>query len=468
MLRNLIITFSLLTAACASSGGRYQPPQPSAAPEFTVSSSVLSTARGDGAGWWDRFEDPALTELVSAALSSNLDIREAVTRVEASRAIRSEARRELLPGGGISAAQTHESLGRERSRLASVGASVGWEIDLFGRVRNVNRAAMAELEATEASLEQIRLLVASEVARTWFLLQRSQARLGMLQRYHDDQAELVRIIAARVEEGVDDDADLSRAEALLAEDAAALISERHAANTLRHSLAVLTAADPVSWHPPSTSSQRPLNLQPIAIGSPAELLQRRADVREAERLLAAETADIGIASSALFPQLHIGGVFGFLAGSIGDLGDSSGESWSIGPSISWGIFDLGRVRARIRAERAGAEGALASYERTVLRALEDAQNAFSAYTAAQESLAVTEEGLRSARRGTELVEIRYEEGLSAYFELLDARRSAVRAEMARIDSIAEHRIATIDVLRALGSDPGLDLPTEGRITIAAR
>ena len=398
--------------------------------------------------WWTRFEDPALTELVETALDTNLDVREAVHRVEAARAIRSEARQAYLPAGGATVAHRHESVARERSRVASAGADVGWELDLFGRVRNLNRAAEAETGVAVALLSQARIVVASDVARTYFLLRAAEERVALLERYRADQQELVTIIEARVEEGVDDEADLARARTVLGEDMLALANEKHDVQVLRNALAVLIGATPGAWEPPAAAETK-LVLQPLELGDPAALLQRRPDVQAAEQTLAAETAEIGVARAALFPQLSLRGFFGFVAGRLGNLGTAAGESWSAGPTLSWSVFDLGRVRAQVRRERAQAEGAVAAYERTVLRALEDAHNAFSASAAAHESLGATDLQVRSARTAAELVALRYDEGMSSYFELLDARRAAVRAEMARIGSIAGHRTATVDVFRAL-------------------
>lgn len=458
MLRNLVLSLSFLTlAACASVGGTYTPPVTDAAPSFGTRAAALrpeATAEAIAEPtWWTRFEDPALTHLVEAALRANLDVREAATRVEAARAIRAEARQASLPTGGAAVANTHQSVARERSREASAAIDIGWEIDLFGRVRNLRRGAEAEAGVAEALLSQTRVVIVAEVVGTYFRMRGSEERIALLERYRADQAEIVKIIETRVEEGVDDGADLARARTVLAEDMLALANEHHNVRVLRNALAVLIGATPGQWQAPDAQTAAALSLRPIAIGDPAALLQQRPDVRAAERVLAAQTSDIGVASADLFPQLHAGGFFGLVAGTFGDLGAASGESWSIGPTLSWGIFDLGRVRAQIRRERAEAEGALAAYERTVLRALEDTENAFSAFASAQESLGATDLQVRNARIAAELVQARYEEGVSGYFEYLDARRAALRAEIARIDSIAAHRTATVDVFRALGSDP---------------
>jgi len=453
MLRNIVAVFTLALTltGCASVGGSYIPPVVDAPASFATDTPELQLAQAGESQWWNRFDDPVLASLIDEALGNNLDLREAVARVDAARAYRSEARQAYLPTGNLSASQTHGSVAREGERIATAGISVGWEVDLFGRVRSMNRAADARADATEALLAQAKIVVAAEVARTYFALRAAEAREAMLEHYSADQAEIVALIEARVEEGVDDEADLARARTVEAEDALALAGERHNIRVHRNALAVLIGRTPVGFEPPAAPELGPLTLEPIAIGDPASLLQRRPDVVAAERTLAAQTAEIGVATAGLFPQLSLGGVFGFAAGNFGDLGDSQGEAWFAGPTLTWGIFDLGRVRAKIRREKAESEGALAAYERTVLRALEDSQNAFSAYAAAQESLGATDAQVRNARLATDIVEAQYREGMTSYFDYLDARRSSVRAEIARIDSLAAHRAATIDVFRALGS-----------------
>ncbi|MGZ5443600.1 MAG: efflux transporter outer membrane subunit [Thermoanaerobaculia bacterium] len=421
---------ALTLTSCASVGPQYTPPVTDVSPSFATELSPKAVSETQ---WWTRFEDPALTHLIEGALQNNHDVREAVHRVEAARAIRSETRQAILPTGDAGISRRFSDEGA----VTTKGIDAGWELDLFGRVRSMNRAAEAEIGVSEALLTQARVVVAAEVARTYFLLRAAESRVTMFEQYRADQAEVVKVIEARVEEGIDDDADLARARTVLAEDTLAVANERHNVSILRNALAVLIGAMPGAWESPAFTETK-LALDPIAVGDPGALLQRRPDVRAAERALAAQTAEIGVATAGLFPQVQLSG---FAIGS---------TSWSAGPSLTWGIFDLGRVRAQIRRERAEAEGALAAYERTVLRALEDAQNAFSAFALAQESLDATDLRVRSARTATELVEVRYDEGVSSYFELLDARRSSVRAEIGRINSIAAHATATVDVFRALG------------------
>ena len=224
---------------------------------------------------------------------------------------------------------------------------------------------------------------------------------------------------------------------------------------------MLVGEIPGTWEPPLLGDQTPLTLEPLALDAPVDLIRHRPDVIAAERRFAAATADIGVAAADYFPQLRLDGFLGFLAGSSGDLGSSGSRSWFGGPSLTWGILDLGRVRARVRAADAEADAALTGWEQTVLVAVEEIENALSALGAAQETLGATDDQVQHARRATELVELRYEEGESGYYEVLEARRSSIRAEMARIDAVASHRRAAAELLRAAGTRPSLPSGGEG-------
>ncbi|MFP5246917.1 MAG: efflux RND transporter permease subunit, partial [Thermoanaerobaculia bacterium] len=205
--------------------------------------AILFAIPASAEEWWTRFEDPALTELVDTALHNNKDLDEAVHRVEAARSMRSGAKQEYLPAGG-------PAIDRHRN-VTTRGIDVGWELDLFGRVRALNRAAEAEAGVAEALLAQVRIMVASDVARTYFLLRGAESRVELLERYRNDQAELVGIIETRVAEGIDSEAHLARAKTVLAEDMLALSNERHNVRVLRSALAVLMGAEPGRWTPPA-------------------------------------------------------------------------------------------------------------------------------------------------------------------------------------------------------------------------
>lgn len=451
--------FALASAACATLRPQVAVPPPPAAEAFAAAGAGLSKAPVAAEAWWERFGDPVLADLVRQGLARNGDLRARLEAVEAARAIRGLRRLERLPRGGATASHDEQRLtraqagaGPRRTDARSAGFEAGWELDLFGRLRNEARAADERVLGAEAELEQARLVLAAEVARTYFEARGAEARVEALARVARDEREIAGLVASRVELGrVTPDA-LSRA---LAEGAAAeaeLSAARQRLTVLTHALAVLVAEVPGRFALPATAALQPLRLDAVAVGDPGALLRRRPDVRAAEHALRAAQVDVAAASAGFFPQLDLRGFFGLAAGGGTGLGDGGASTWSAGAVLSWGVLDLGRVKARVRAERAEARAALARYEMVVLRALEDAENAFSGYASAHEQLGARLEQARHAARAAEAAQARHEEGAADYVEALLARRDATAAELARIDGLVGHRAATVAVFQALGAE----------------
>ena len=191
------------------------------------------------------------------------------------------------------------------------------------------------------------------------------------------------------------------------------------------------------------------HLTTLAVGSPADLLRRRPDVRAAERELAAATAHIGVAKADLFPRLTIGGFIGFIAGDAADLGESANRAWSVSPVLSWGGFDAG-VRAQVCAAEARAEGALATYESTVLQAIEETENAFVAYGRGRERLTSVVEQATASRRAAELARVQYREGALDFLRLLDAERTLLEAEDQVATAETDLNTSVVGIYKALG------------------
>ncbi len=464
-----VLVLGAALGACASFRPPAGAPEPAAPASFTAGGAGLdrqSDVASADAAWWTRFGDPVLDELVTRALAGNRDLAESLARLEAARAARGLAGWGFAPEGGVAAARVEKQsaaveapgapLRARRSGLYRAGIDASWEIDLFGRVRSAARAADGRLEGALALHDQARLLVVAETIATYFEARGAADRIAWLERTLADQRERVELQRALVEEeGLAADA-LDRALAEAAADAALLAGARERLGRLEVAVAVLVGERPGVFRLPAAARLGELRVEPVAIGDPAALLARRPDVAAAAAELAAQQAEIGVATAELFPQIRVAGFLGFLAGGAGDLGGSASRSWLVAPTISWGILDLGRVRARIAIERAESRAALAAWERTVLRALEEAENAFRGYATAQETLAHRLDQARHASAAATAAQARFEEGLVPYLDALIARRDAQAAELARIDALAAQRTALVAVFRALGS-----VPTEG-------
>jgi multidrug efflux system outer membrane protein len=221
-----------------------------------------------------------------------------------------------------------------------------------------------------------------------------------------------------------------------------------------HRLAVLLGVAPGVLDAELTPREMAPHLTTLAIDSPEALLVRRPDIRAAERGLAAATARIGVAKADLFPRLSLSGFIGFIAGDADELGESSSRAWSLAPVLSWAGFDAG-VRARIVAAEARAEAALATYERTVLAALEETENAFVAYGQERQRLVAVVDQASASRRAAELARIQYREGALDFLRLLDAERTVLEAEDAVAAAEADLNTSVVTIYQALGGGWGI-------------
>ena len=340
---------------------------------------------------------------------------------------------------------------RVETETWDAGFDAFWEIDLFGAVRRRVEAARADAEAAEAGFRAAQVRIAAEVARNYLLLRGTETRYRVALANLETQRETVRLTRVRYEHGRGTELDVASATARLKATEATippLVTTRKAA---LHRLAVLLGERPAEFDvSPAPEREGVAFATPLPIGDPAELLRRRPDVRSAERTLAAATARTGVATADLFPRLSVSGFVGFVTGDASELGKSASQAWSVTPVLSWAAFDLGSVRARLRAVEAQADAALALYEQTVLRALEETENAFVGFAQNQERLAALAEQARASTRAAELARIRYREGAIDFLRLLDAEREVLEAEDAVALAETELNTSVVAIYKALG------------------
>ena len=449
----LALAGAALLAGCALRGDLREP-QPLPSEPFVAASPALTRPAAVQADWWQLYQDPVLTELVVEALDVNRQVEAAVARLEAARSRVRESRQGHAPYDGLSAGHRREELsvseGGARNQRFHLGVEASWEADLFGRVRASVVAARAREELAEADLDGVRLSIAVEAAQLYFDWRGTRQRLRLHEAYVRDQSKLVELVQARIAGGMAVPADLHRARAQLAADRAAQLADRHRARSLEYALAVLLARRPGDWLAPEAEALVPLTLHAVPIADPEALLQRRPDVVAARRRLVAATADIDIVAAELFPRVKISGFLGYAAGNPAALGDGGADAWTVLPTIHWGVFQLGRVRARIRGAEAEQQALVAEYEHTVLRALAETEDALSGLGTAQAVLAEGATRTAHARRAADLARLQFEEGASDYFRVLDAARDAREAELGLVAALVAQRSATLLLHKALG------------------
>ena len=461
MHRIAALVLTLVLSACAV-GPSYEQPDTELPKQFAgASAASFNTEQPVPAKFWSVFNDEVLTGLVEEALTANHDLRIAAARFNEARALRREAAFDFGPviTANGSALRTRFSDIETPGITNGVGAvdvydagfDATWELDIFGRVRRGNEARRAELESTVASLEDAHVSVTSEVARNYFELRGLQSRYDVAKRNADVQASSLELTQARREAGSGTDLDVARAQSQLSTTLATLPQLESAVARSKYRIAVLIGRTPGEVD--ARLASQPLGAVPAftPVGDPTEWLRRRPDVRVAERDLAAATARIGIAVGDLFPKVSLVGNFGWTALDFDSLGNAEAETYRYGPSISWAIFDLGHVQARIDAAHARADASLARYEQAVLRALEDTEGSLTTYSKALEREASLQEAAEASGVAAGLASVRYEEGVSDFLLVLDAERTQLEAEDRLAQSRADSATALVAVYKALGA-----------------
>ncbi len=448
----------LLATGCAV-GPHYKPPKPDVV-KFHAADANLITEQPFNTRWWNQFEDPILDSLVDRSLASNNGIRIARARLAESRAIFDERKLDRFPTVPVAASYQHSKeqipgFGDQRRTINNftAGFDAFWEADLFGRVSHGIAATRADNQAFEADLHDVQVSVVSELARNYFELRGAQWRLAVADRSLTNQRETLRLTQLRRDAGVGEEQDVASAAARVAAIEATIPSLNLDVARAEYRLAVLTGTRPGELNADLTPRTYPAIAKALPIGNPGELLQRRPDVRSAERRLAASTERQGVAVASLFPQVSVSGFLGFVAGrgSVFFTGDS--RAWSVSPGLSWSAFDLGRARARVRGSSAATEESLAFYEETVLRALEETEDALANYHAQQARLIKLNDQARESKRAADIARLRYREGVVDFLSLLDAERTQLQAEDAVAESEKDVYVAVIALYKALGGVP---------------
>lgn len=467
----LLAGVALLLGACAV-GPDYRPPAAPAAPATfdAGADTALYDSAAPAAAFWPAFGDAELDALEARALAANHDLRIALASLNQARALRREVFFDYLPtvsaqAGYTKALQSADQApgyGRDarESELYDAGFDAFWELDLFGRVRRENEASRANEAALAADLRAAQLSVAAEVARTYFELRGAQARYAVARRNADNQLGTLRYTEARLSYGRGTELDQQRARAQLATTRSRVPDLQIAISSATHRLAVLCGLPPDALQDELAA---PAELPPlprvVAIGKPEDLLRRRPDVASAERTLAAATAGIGVRTADLFPRVSFAGEVGFSVAHLGSVGDGGSETYGFGPSISWAAFDLGRVRARIAQSRAQADGALARYQQSVLRALEETSNTLVAYGQNRRKLDLLDDGAQASGRAVQLARVRFEAGAADFIDVLDAERSQLEAEDRLAAARTDTATSLIALYKSLGGGWNAEAPT---------
>ena len=459
-IRFLSIAVSALALAACATGPNYVPKAvaaSAAAPFVMAQGSPLVSDAQPQSNWWRLYDDPVLDGVVRDALASNTDIRVAIARLEKARASLREERGAREPQIGASGGAQYGRLpgpsipGEKRTDVqVDVGLSVAYEVDLFGRVSRRIEAARGDVGAAEADADAVRVAIVSDTVRAYADAASFAERTAVAENIVALLDRSLALTERQHQIGVSTGLDTARIAALRDQRRAEIPLLQAQRQGALFRLATLTGRTPRELPTQVAARNTTLRLQqPIPVGDGATLLARRPDVRAAERRLAAATARIGVATADLYPRITLGGSVGSSGAGLGNLFGANPLTWLVGPLINWTV-NRSAARARVAESRADTQAALATFDGTVLQALEETETALSSY---QQELN-RRDALRSARdqaqKAASITRARQREGDISSLELLDAERTAADAEAALAEADARLADAQVDLFKALG------------------
>lgn len=458
----LACCFAVLMLSACAAGPDYRAPAAPAPEAFANGEDDIFATDVEPQGLWASFDDPVLLALVERAREQNTDVAIALARMDASRELRGLSVYSLFPTVTAAADATRsrqsqvdpmsfQDLGVTDTYSAEFDSS--WEIDLFGKLRRQYQQIDAIVGADEATLKDVQRSVTGEVAQSYFALRGGREQLDIQRRNLALQAETVAILEASLDAGRGTALDVARARALERSLAAAIPLAEAAVSRTEQRLAVLTA-QPIGDLRTMMGVDTPLPRLPerVDLGTPEQWLQRRPDVRAAERQLAAATAAIGVEASAYYPQLNLLGAFGWSALTFGDLGEPEARRWQFGPSLTWRFLDFGRVKQYVRVAEAGEREAAANFQGTLLRALEDIEGALATFRGANAAAYALEEALVASAEASKLARLRFDNGASGYLDVLDANRTELELANQLASARTDRITALAAVYKALAAD----------------
>jgi NodT family efflux transporter outer membrane factor (OMF) lipoprotein len=459
-------------AAGCMVGPNYKPPVTTMPATYGESTSAPTTepttfpaTAPDEVRWWRQLGDPELTDLVERSVVANYGVAAAQARLREARAARQVAQSLLYPQASVGASALRfrgsdaaiglPGLGLE-DNLFQVGFDAAWVVDVFGGVRRGVESARANEQAVAADRRGVVLMVAAETARAYLELRGAQRELQIDQTILVEQRQTLTVTQDRNKNGLASDLEVLRARTEVESTAAEIPPLEQSIRQYIHVLSTLLGLEPTAL---SAELERPAPLPAVpgqvAVGIPSDLLRRRPDVQVVERQLAAATAQVGVATAELFPQVVLGGTGGLASRKFGDLanGNSTNNSSSYylaGPHVNWTLFDAGRRKAGVKIAEAQVDAAKAAYEDTVLSAFREVESSLVAVDRARARVGDLRRLSASARQSAEIARRDYERGILDQLTVLDAQRQSNRAEMLLAQGQVQHVVYLVTLYKALG------------------
>lgn len=468
----LFVTLIFLLGGCLMVGPDYvKPTAPEAEKWLDSEDPQIKSEEADFSSWWSVFNDPVLNSLVETAYQQNLPLQIAGIRIL-------EARAQLGIAVGFQYPQQQQANGSASINQLSENApnsaaaeryyfnyqatfDAAWELDFWGKFRRAVQTGVANLEASVADYDDILVTLTAEVARTYVALRTSEERLAVATQNVEIQKRSLQIAEVRFKAGAVTELDVTQARALLKSTEATIPQFESEVRQSKNALAILLGKLPGEIDEMLGGAGLIPDVPPeVAVGIPAELLRRRPDIRFAERVLAAQSAQIGVAKADLFPHFSLFGSLGFQASSktgvqsnnsnFSDLFDGDSFTYFAGPAVSWDLFNYGRITNNVRVEDARFQQLAVNYENTVLRAAQEVEDSMIAFLRSQDSVGFLADAVKASKRSVDLSLIQYREGLVDYQRVLDTQRFLTEQQDAQVATAGSVDLNLVSLYKALG------------------
>jgi multidrug efflux system outer membrane protein len=423
-------------------------------PDLDVPGGYRRTAAGEAAppalapNWWTLFNDPTLTRLAEETAAANLDIKAAIARVEQARAATRSAAGNFLPAIDLGGSARRSGSAAGSATSYSLPASLGYELDVWGRLRRQYEASKHAEQATADDLEFVRQTAIADVAQAYFTLRLYDRQIASYEAALDLYRKQLDLTDTKYKAGLSLPTDLLQAKTQVNSASNQLIEVRRARAKQEHAIAILLGRPPAEVVMEKAPLDTPIPTVPA--GLPVDLLSRRPDVAEAEHRLAAANAQIGVATANFFPNFNLNASLGFQNANIERLLEWESRVWSVTPGFGLPIFHGGQLRAPLAQSKARYEELVANYRAAVLRSFQDVEDQLSDLHLLAEKAQSLEDTLVSAREYSRLTEIQYRQGLTTYLQVIDANQTLLTNELSAAQAHSQRLSATVLLIKALG------------------
>jgi NodT family efflux transporter outer membrane factor (OMF) lipoprotein len=461
----VIVLASLAVLVGCAVGPNYQQPKVNTPSQWTSSLNGGETnGPADLAGWWKSFNDTNLDSFMLTAIQSNLTLRVAEARVREARYQKGVVSANLWPSLAGSGSYTRNHYSEHGFpplsdfkgvpldyNLYDANFDAAWELDVFGGTRRAVQAASAQIEAAEYGQRDVLVSLLAEVARNYISARAYQQRLIIARDNIRVEKDLLDLTTNRYGNGLSSDLDVQQAKAVLDSTTAQVPSLQTGFDQSVYELAVLLGQPPGALKDQMSEQEKiPLTPPLVPVGLPSDLLQRRPDVQQAERQLAAATAQIGAAKADLFPKFSLTGIAGLQSVSAVDWLRYSSSYWDAGPTVQWELFEAGSIVANIHVQNAKQEEALNQYQQTMLVALQDVESALTAYAREQVRRESLTRSVEDNRQALDLATQLYKNGLADFLRVLDSETSLYTAQDTLVQSDQAVSLNLVQLYKALG------------------